>query len=240
MTKYSVTKKRKKRFKLSRLIGPGVWSFLIAALIRLVGLTLRIRVDDRAGLRERDPEHPLIWVFWHNRIFSMPFIYRKYLKKRHGAVLTSPSGDGEIIAKVMARFGVGSVRGSSNKRATAALKEMVRWLNSDARNDLAITPDGPRGPVYELQPGVVKVAQLTQVPVLPIRVRYEKCYTMRTWDKFMIPKPFSRVYVVIDPFEVLPGTDSDEGFEKVRMALQVKLQEEVAVSTKIAEDDGMD
>ena len=215
--------KKKRRFKLSRLIGPGVWSFLIAGLIRLIGVTLKFKIEDRAGMRENDPEHSLIWVFWHNRVFSMPFVYRKYLKKRHGAVLTSPSGDGEIIAKVMARFGAESVRGSSNKRGGAALKELVRWLRADTRNDIVITPDGPRGPVYELQPGIVKLAQLTQVPVFPVHVRYEKCFTLKTWDKFMIPKPFSTVHVVFDKFEVLPKTDSEEEFERVRAALEAKL-----------------
>ncbi len=217
-------KKKSKRKILARLVGPRAWSYLIAALIRLIGLTLRFRVDDRAGVMSDDPKHSLIWVFWHNRVFSVPFIYRKFLKSRHGAVLTSPSGDGEVLTEVMKRFGVDAVRGSSNKRASAALKELVTWLRSDERHDIAITPDGPRGPVYELQPGIVKVAQLTKVPVFPIHVRYEKCWKLKTWDQFLIPKPFSRVYVVFDEFEVLPRTRTDEEFEELRTELERKLK----------------
>ena len=94
----------------------------IALLIRAVGLTLRWRLDDRAALRLDNPESPLIWVFWHNRIFALPLVYRKFLRRRHGAVLTSPSGDGDILTRVMASFGVDAVRGSSNKRPAAALR----------------------------------------------------------------------------------------------------------------------
>jgi lysophospholipid acyltransferase (LPLAT)-like uncharacterized protein len=210
--------------KLSRRIGPGLWSFVIASLIRLVGLTLRFSVEDRAGIREKDPDHSLLWIFWHNRVFTVPFVYRKFLRNRHGAVLTSPSGDGEILSRTMKRFGVDSVRGSSNKRGSAAMKEMVAWLKADARNDIAITPDGPRGPVYRLQPGVVKMAQLTGVPVFPVHVRYEKCFTLRTWDRFMIPKPFSRVHVILDEFRTVPPTDSDEAFEVERLKLEACLR----------------
>jgi len=213
---------RKKKF--SRRIGPGLWSFAIASLIRLVGVTLRFSVDDRAGILAKDPAHSLLWVFWHNRVFTVPYVYRKYLRGRHGAVLTSPSGDGEILSLTMRRFGVGSIRGSSSKRAGAAMKEMVRWLRSQARHDVVITPDGPRGPVYCLQPGVVKVAQLTGVPVFPVHVRYEKCFTLKTWDRFMIPKPFSRVRVVFDAFRVIPPTDGDAAFEAERRKLEACLR----------------
>ncbi len=210
--------------KLSRRIGPGLWSFVIAWLIRAVGVTLRFSVEDRADIQKHDPEHSLLWVFWHNRVFTVPFVYRKYLPSRHGAVLTSPSGDGNILSMTMKRFGVDSVRGSSNKRAGAAMKEMVTWLKADARHDIAITPDGPRGPVYHLQPGVVKMAQLTGVPVFPVHVRYEKCFTLKTWDRFMIPKPFSRVHVILDAFRVIPPTDSEEAFEAERAKLEACLR----------------
>lgn len=211
--------------KLFRRIGPQLWSFAIAWLIRLVCATLRFSVDDRAGVRTQDPAHPLLWVFWHNRVFTVPVIYRKFLRRRRGAVLTSPSGDGEILSLTMKRFGVDSVRGSSNKRAGAAMKEMVDRLRAARRYDIAITPDGPRGPVYRLQPGVVKVAQLTGVPVFPIHVRYEKCFTLKTWDRFMIPKPFSRVHVVLDAFRTIPATEGAEAFEVERLRLEACLRE---------------
>ena len=162
--------------------------FVIAALMRVVGITLRLRLDDRAALRGQNPEGSLIWVFWHNRVFGLPLVYRKFLRRRHGSVLTSPSSDGELIARVMGHFGVSSVRGSSNKRPSAALRELTRCLNDG--QDIAITPDGPRGPVHQLQAGVIKVAQLSGASILPIRMKYGRAITLKTWDRFQIPLPF--------------------------------------------------
>jgi lysophospholipid acyltransferase (LPLAT)-like uncharacterized protein len=190
----------------------------IALLIRAVCFTIRFRLDDRSGITKRAPDGSLIWVFWHNRVFSIPFIYRKFLRERSGAVLTSPSRDGEIIAQVMKRFGCAAVRGSSNKRPAAALRELVGWIKGG--NDIAITPDGPRGPVYELQPGVIKVAQLTKAAVFPIHVRYSKCFRLKSWDRFMIPWPFSRIDVTFGELIQVERTRSDEEFETERLKLE--------------------
>lgn len=198
--------------------------FAIATLIRAVGLTLRLRLDDRSGTAASPPEGPLIWAFWHNRVFAAPLVYKRFLRSRRGGVLTSPSGDGEIIAQVMRRFGVGSVRGSSNKRPVAALRELVDWLKQG--QDIVITPDGPRGPVHCLQPGVVKLAQLSGVPVLPIRLSYSRALTLKTWDRFQIPLPFSRVDVTFEPLQEVPRRLDTEGFEESRAALEKLLQGE--------------
>jgi len=169
------------------------------------------------------PEGSMIWAFWHNRVFSAPVVYRKFLSSRRGAVLTSPSGDGEIIAQVMKRFGVGSVRGSSNKRAAAALRELLTWIREG--KDVAITPDGPRGPKYELQPGIIKVAQLTKAPVLPIHIHYGKCFKLKSWDSFMIPWPFSRVDVTFGELHEVARTRTDEDFETERAKLETILKQ---------------
>ena len=187
-------------------------------LIRAVCVTLRFRVDDRAGMMGRAPGSSVIWAFWHNRVFSVPYIWRKFLRQRSGAVLTSPSGDGEIIAQVMRRFGADAVRGSSNKRPAAALRELVTWVKDG--NDIAITPDGPRGPKYELQPGIVKVAQLTKVPVFPVHVRYSKCLRLKSWDGFMIPWPFCRVDVTLGELHQVARTRGDDEFETERVRLE--------------------
>lgn len=192
-------------------------------MIRAVGVTLRFRVDDRAGIMKDPPEGALIWIFWHNRVFTVPYIYRKFLGARRGAVLTSPSRDGEMIAQVMRRFGVDAVRGSSNKRSAAALRELVGWLKGG--NDIVITPDGPRGPVYELQPGVIKVAQLTAAPVFPVGVRYSKCFRLKSWDGFMIPWPFTRVDVVFGEYHEVPRTRDPAAFEAERKKLESLLKQ---------------
>ncbi|MFT5110665.1 MAG: lysophospholipid acyltransferase (LPLAT)-like uncharacterized protein [Pseudoalteromonas tetraodonis] len=192
-------------------------------MIRAVCLTLRFRVDDRAGILKDPPSGSLIWAFWHNRVFSLPYVYRKFLPTRQGAVLTSPSGDGEIIAQVMRNFGVDAVRGSSNKRAAAALRELVSWVKQE--NDIVITPDGPRGPRYQLQPGIIKVAQLTKTPVFPVHVRYSKCFRLKSWDAFMIPWPFSRVDVTFGEYHQVARTRGDEEFETERLRLENVLKQ---------------
>ena len=93
---------------------------LLATLVGGLGRTLRIDVDDRAGVLEGPPEDPMIWAFWHNRIFAMPTVWRKHLPSRAGAVLTSASKDGAILAETLRCFGAGAVRGSSSRRGVAA------------------------------------------------------------------------------------------------------------------------
>ncbi|MCB1091975.1 MAG: lysophospholipid acyltransferase family protein [Verrucomicrobiae bacterium] len=188
-------------------------------MIGIFGLTYRFQVEDRAGIMKQRPDHPLLWAFWHNRIFSVPAIHRRFLGDRSGAVLTSPSRDGAIIAATMRCFGVASVRGSSNKRGPAAMLEMVEWV--EAGFDIAVTPDGPRGPRYRLAPGLVRLAQRTGAPVLPIRIDYESAWVFhRSWDRFRLPKPFSRVRLVFEPYQTIdPDADGDT-FEAERLRIE--------------------
>lgn len=192
---------------------------LAAFLIGLLGRTLRVRVEDRAGILDHAPDHSLIWVFWHNRIFAMPLIYRRFLPTRRGAVLTSPSRDGAVIAATMRCFGVASVRGSSSKRGAAAMLEMEKWIREGY--DVAVTPDGPRGPRYRLAPGLVKVAQRTSALVLPIRVEYQSAWIFRkAWDHFRLPKPFSRVRVTFEPYQTIDAGVEGDRFEEERARLE--------------------
>jgi hypothetical protein len=169
--------------------------FLIASVIRTYSLTLRIRFDDQSGIKEKGPA---IWAVWHNRLFAVPLLFTRHLKrKRKGCVLISPSNDGALLTSVMRQFGIEGVRGSSNKRAAQAIVECRRRLLSGW--DLGITPDGPRGPVYVPAPGVLQLARLTQTPVLPLRVEYSRKWALKSWDRFQIPKPFSRVTITLAP-----------------------------------------
>ena len=197
---------------------------LIVFLLRALALTLRFRIDDRCGIT-RGVMRPFIGAFWHNRMLVIPVAYQRYCLGRRGHCLTSPSKDGAIIAGVMERFGIGSVRGSSSRRGTMALRELTAILETG--EDVAITPDGPRGPKYQLSPGIIKLAQLTDTPVLPIHVGYSSYWEIKSWDAFRIPKPFSCVDVVFGPlYEVCPSTD-EAGFEAERARLQLFLLDEM-------------
>lgn len=183
-----------------------VISFLIAWIIRLYGLTLRMRVVDEGKVS--GTEGGVIWGVWHNRLLTLPLLYRRWVRHRRLHVLTSPSRDGAVLAALVKRFGMGIVRGSSNKRAAQALVECRRRLQNG--DDIGITPDGPRGPLYVVAPGVVQLARLTGRPLVPIRVEYSRKWRLKSWDRFQIPWPFSRVTFTALP----PLTLGDESVEE--------------------------
>lgn len=196
---------------------------LIHFLVRVLAFTMRFRVIDRAGMSRDQVHRPVIWVFWHQNILVTTVAYLKFFSSRHGYCLTSPSKDGEIVADVMARFGVGSVRGSSSRRGAAAVREMAAVLEKGG--DIVITPDGPRGPKHTLNPGVIKLAQVTGAPVVPISVKYSRCWQLKTWDSFCIPKPFSKVTLFVDALHEIPRENDPSAFEAERARLELALSE---------------
>ncbi len=190
-----------------------------AFFIRLVSLTLRWRLHDPSGISTNPPDRPMIWTFWHNRIFVVPPLYHRYLRGRKGAVLTSASKDGEIIAAVIARFGCEAIRGSSSRRGTSALLGLIDWIRDGY--DVAIVPDGPRGPRYRLGPGAAKLAEVTGALVLPIRIEYGSYWCFRkSWDRFRLPKPFTTVDVHLGPCAEVPSGLDEEAFETERVRLE--------------------
>jgi lysophospholipid acyltransferase (LPLAT)-like uncharacterized protein len=200
---------------------------LIAAiavrLMRLIFATLRFQVTDRAGLLEKVPQKPLLWTFWHNRLFIAPYIFERYFKGRPGRALISNSKDGELIAAIIGHFGIGAIRGSTSRGAARSLVAMKRAVMDGYV--MAITPDGPRGPKYSLSPGVVKLAQITHGTIMPLRISYSSFWRIRkSWDGFMIPKPFSKVHVTFDTLHVIPGTATEEEFEDERLRFERVLQ----------------
>jgi lysophospholipid acyltransferase (LPLAT)-like uncharacterized protein len=191
-----------------------------ATILRCLFLTLRLRVEDRGGLLQEATPEPTILCFWHNRILGITFAFsRIYPKKRNGVtVLTSPSKDGEILSQLVAAFGMGSVRGSSSRRGSRALLELVRIVRSG--RDIAITPDGPRGPRYQLGPGIILLAQTTGARIIPLHARFSRCIQMKTWDGFIIPLPFSKVTVTIDPALRIAENMTNADFEASRKKLE--------------------
>lgn len=189
---------------------------LIHAALVMLGRTWRIEVEDRAGFFDRTHHEPYIFVLWHNRMAAIPEAFRRFYGPRKGAsVLTSASGEGTVLALLLERFGIGAVRGSTSRQGAAALREMEGLLREG--KDLAITPDGPRGPRYVLQPGPAILAKRTGCAVLPLRVRVDGAWRLNTWDRFFVPKPFARVRVHVGPV-VRVGPDDDLG--KARLAVE--------------------
>lgn len=169
---------------------------LATILLKLLGGTLRWTYQDLAGYRTRSPGTPFIVGVWHNRILVLPLIFEWFCRRCYPvSILTSPSRDGALLSAFMAKFGMQAVRGSSSRGGAKALMLLRAQLKEGV--DVAITPDGPRGPVYEPSPGLLRLAVKTGIPVMAIRVDYERYWEIKSWDRFRIPKPFSRVSVTM-------------------------------------------
>ncbi len=158
--------------------------------IRLIAPTLKITETDESGLTAHSyPSKPVIYAFWHNRMFLMPYVYQRYLSHRQAVCLVSASQDGEMIARVLKHFGLETVRGSSSRRGKEAYRELAENLKNGW--DVAITPDGPRGPRYQAQLGVVGLAVFSGHDIIPLTYHAKRKIELSSWDGFIIPLPFS-------------------------------------------------
>ena len=193
-------------------------------LVRAVCATLRVERHDRCGILTRGGmPAPVIIALWHNRIFVAPAQWHASCGRwRRMAVLTSASHDGAAVARAMAVFGFGSVRGSTSRRGAAALVALRRVLAGGS--DVAITPDGPRGPRYVVQPGIIKLAQSSGAPIVPLHATCSAAWRLQTWDGFMIPRPFSRLTVTYDDALVVPRRLADDEPERWRLLLEQRLR----------------
>jgi lysophospholipid acyltransferase (LPLAT)-like uncharacterized protein len=203
---------------------------ILAWLMRGIAATLRFNVTDNAGVFDTS-RSGMIWAFWHNKMFLIPWLHDAWFAHVPGTILTSPSGDGQIIADVCAEFGIDAERGSSSKpqqgmSALIALAGKVR-----EGYEIGITPDGPRGPAFTLQPGIVKLGQLTGGAIVPVRIHYRRSLKFKTWDRFELPLPFAKVTIILDPFHPIPRRLSEDDFEAHRAALETTLRQPVSQLT---------
>lgn len=194
---------------LKKKVVPWALPPLAAGFIRALGATLRIEVRDESGSLPQGGSPGVLFAFWHNRILMLPYFYEKFCPGRTLTVMMSRSRDGKLIADIAAKFGVGAARGSTSKFGSNAFRNLVRKLQAGSQ-DVGITPDGPRGPLHSVQPGVVALAQKTDCPVVTVTCHYDRKWELNSWDRFQIPKPFSRCEVVIGT-PIPPGCDDLAG-----------------------------
>jgi lysophospholipid acyltransferase (LPLAT)-like uncharacterized protein len=192
-------------------------------LLQLWARTLRFRIDDRAGIVGHPANDRYIGALWHNRLLLFPYVVRKYVPNRLGAGLISASRDGALLADLVKRFGFHVVRGSSSRLGATAMLQLAEVIANG--RDVLITPDGPRGPAYEMSAGIVFLAQKSGVAVLPINMEYSSCWRLRSWDRFILPVPFSHVRVVFGTPHRIKGTTTEGEFEAERLRLQNAMME---------------
>ncbi len=194
-------------------------------VLMFIGKTSR-KVFINYQIRERFAEEktPVIYSFWHNRLLYLAYLYRK----RFVGVMVSRHRDGDYIAEVMKKCRLTAIRGSSTRGGPAALKGIIEYVVQQ-RFDIAFTPDGPRGPKYTLQDGVLQTALKTGFPIVPICWNARKKIVFNSWDNFILPFPFNKFIVVYgNPIYVR----SKEEIENKRKELHKAMMETV----KIADD----
>jgi lysophospholipid acyltransferase (LPLAT)-like uncharacterized protein len=194
------------------LIVLGFW------LYRLWARTLRLQVEDPNEVVAFVRNRPVIFAIWHNRLLMLPRVFDPCFPTRQSFGLISASGDGDLIAIFIERSGYGTIRGSSSRKGVIALRQLVETLA--AGGNVLVTPDGPRGPVYQASQGVVFLAQKSGAPVVPIHMEYSSSWRLRSWDRFVVPRPFATLRAIFGaPIQVPPIEDPDQ-FEAERLRLQ--------------------
>jgi len=195
---------------------------LIYGSIRCLAATIRFEINDGSGVLQGPPGQRIIFSIWHNRLPLSLILYRRYIVRRaperRMAAMVSASRDGGLVARVLEHFAVEPVRGSSSRRGPQALREMVSW--SERGHDLAITPDGPRGPRYKVQEGVISTAQLTGLPIVPVSYHLNWKIQFKSWDRFQLPLPFARCQVIAGEIVRVPRDANDADRETLRQKLE--------------------
>jgi lysophospholipid acyltransferase (LPLAT)-like uncharacterized protein len=195
--------------------------WLIAVGFRLLQLwarTLRYEIDDRLGVVGKPINENYIAALWHNRLLLISYVLKRFTPHRPGAGLISASRDGDLVTDLTERFGFDVVRGSSSRLGASAIFELTAVLASG--RDVLITPDGPRGPAYDLGPGIIFLAQKSGAAVVPINMEYSAYWRVKSWDKFILPRPFSKVRVIFGQPHHVKSTRTPDEFEAERLRLQ--------------------
>lgn len=196
-------------------VGPALLAWVGAAFIRLLRISVRLRSHGDATVRAWEAEgRHFVLAFWHRHLLLMRYAYRG----PRMSVLVSRSRDGELIARVMQRLGISTSRGSTSRGGAAGLRDLLRRAREGW--DLAVTPDGPRGPLREVQPGVILAAAASGLPVIPVAIAASRRRELGSWDRMLVPLPGSRVHVVYgEPIEVPRDARPSEWAPRLKAAI---------------------
>lgn len=192
---------------------------LLALFMRLWGRTLRYHwgTDVQSMMDGETP--PAVVIFWHNRLFAGIIFYLRYFRKRRLATLISASKDGAWLAGFVKKLGVRPVRGSRFNRGAQALRDMIT-ANKEGF-DIGVSPDGSRGPLYDMKPGALKVALKTGAPIILLSLNHSAAWRLNSWDRFYIPHPFSKIEVRMDV--VTPDEVAGLEVEEAAAALKARM-----------------
>jgi hypothetical protein len=197
--------KEQKRKIIAAIIPP-----IANLLIRAIYLTCKKEFK----LASSYPSEPFIVAFWHGELLFQPFLYKKIRGRHKISVMISEHFDGEIIAKIISFFGFSSIRGSSSKGGARVLIEAIKTAKGG--EDIAITPDGPRGPRHSVADGIVALSQKTGAKIVVFNYQASKSWQLKSWDKFVVPKPFSKISFFADKVVDISGLEPETAKELIR------------------------
>lgn len=192
----------------------------LAALVKLWGRSIRIEMSAEEAAMLRDSSEPTILLLWHNRLFLSGEVYRRYRHPNRIWALVSASRDGAWLAAFIRLLGAAVVRGSSSRGGREAMSDLANRLRDG--DDIAITPDGPRGPAYSFKPGAAILARRTQTRVLLLGMSFESAWRLKSWDRFILPRPGSRVRFRCS---FIPPGELPDSFEETVNMLRRRLEE---------------
>lgn len=198
-----------------RRVRPYVLWFPVYALARAIMATVRLTVEGYPP--PRNPDQGVIYAGWHGRTFLAASLFRG----RGVWTLVSTSRDGEMQSRIFARFGFRIIRGSTGRGGARALLQACRVLQEGA--EMAFTPDGPRGPSGVVQPGILAMAQRSGAAIVPVGVSASRRYLAPSWDRFLVPLPFSRGLMIFGSPMTVPANASSEELESLRRRLEDEL-----------------
>jgi lysophospholipid acyltransferase (LPLAT)-like uncharacterized protein len=207
------------RFSFGQRLALAVVPRLTALLLAIIGVTLRFEEIVEEGAVPETPPTTGIFCFWHRCTLPCGWYFRKF----RCSILISRSFDGELIARTLGLLGYNSVRGSSSRGGAAGLLALQGVIERGL--PVVFTADGPRGPIYQTKIGPVKLAQMTSEAIGSFYLLPQRAWVMRSWDKFLLPKPFSRVAVSWSRKVAPPAADADaETLEAKRLELNEALE----------------
>jgi hypothetical protein len=205
------------RFSLRQRIVLRIIIFFGYWFIRLIGPTLRVCVSREDGAQDSIAQRPLVLNFWHACIIPATYLFRNCGIR----VMSSNSYDGEYMGRIIHKFGFIAVKGSSSRNAVRALLGLRRALRQGWA--VAFSLDGPRGPRYKVKPGPVALSRSSGVPMSTFHIAVERAWVLNTWDRLIIPKPFSRVLLRFGKLVPVPPDATDEDLEHYQQDLQDSL-----------------
>ena len=218
---HSILRPGKARFTLAQRLVLAVVPRVVWALLWMVSRTWRfevIAVEGVIPVRFGQKAGPEIYCFWHQCVLPCTI----YFRRSQAVILISKSFDGELITRILKLFGFDAVRGSSSRSAREGLLGLARVIETG--RTAIFTADGPRGPIHRTKMGPIKLAQMTGAPIGAFHLEPERAWTMRSWDRFLVPKPFTRIVVSWGPWTRVPADLAADQFELKREELNAAIE----------------